>query len=81
MVSSYRADVTAFLRTGQNHLEIRVANTAINTLAGRSLPDYRLLNLRYGARLQAQDMENLQPVPSGISGKVKLIEETTSGGR
>jgi len=71
----YRADLTALLRAGRNHLEIRVANTAINTLAGRSLPDNRLLNLRYGARFQAQDMENLQPVPSGISGPVRLIQE------
>ena len=38
----YRVDVMTLLHTGRNHLEIEVANTAINTLAGRSPPDYRL---------------------------------------
>ena len=74
--SPYRVDVTALLRPGKNHLEIEVANTAINTLAGRSLPDYRLLNLRYGQKFTPQDMENLQPLPSGILGPVRLIPET-----
>lgn len=71
----YRLDVTAFLLTGKNHLEIEVANTAINTLAGRSLPDYRLLNLRYGEKFTPQDMENLKPLPSGILGPVRLVPE------
>lgn len=74
----YRLDVTAFLRTGKNHLEIEVANTAINTLAGRSLPDYRLLNLRYGEKFTPQDMENLKPLPSGILGPVRLVPEVQS---
>lgn len=72
----YRLDVTTLLHTGKNHLEIEVFNTAINTLAGRSLPDYRLLNLRYGQKFAPQDMEHLQPLPSGILGDVKLEEFT-----
>jgi len=71
----YRLDVTAFLHFGKNHLEIEVANTAINTLAGRSLPDYRLLNLRYGQKFTPQDMEHLEPLPSGILGPVMLVPE------
>lgn len=71
----YRLDVTAFLHSGKNHLEIEVANTAINTLAGRLLPDYRLLNLRYGEKFTPQDMENLKPLPSGILGPVRLEPE------
>jgi hypothetical protein len=72
----YRLDVTALLHAGRNHLEIEVANTAINTLAGRSLPDYRLLNLRYGQKFSPQDMEHLEPLPSGILGAVTLVPET-----
>ncbi|WP_251106822.1 glycosyl hydrolase [Alloacidobacterium dinghuense] len=75
----YRVDVTALLHPGKNHLEIDVANTAINTLAGRSLPDYRLLNLRYGQKFSPQDMEHLEPLPSGILGPVRLVPETTVG--
>ena len=52
-----------------------VANTAINELAGQSLPDYKLLNMRYGNRFQPQDMDNLKPLPSGILGKLTLVSE------
>ena len=68
----YQMDVGALLRPGKNRIEVRVANLAINTLAGRTLPDYRLLNSRYGQRFQAQDVENLAPVPAGILGTVTL---------
>lgn len=73
--SPYRIDVTALVHAGKNHLEIEVFNTAINTLAGRSLPDYRLLNLRYGQKFTPQDMENLKPLPSGILGQVRFVPE------
>jgi hypothetical protein len=68
----YVVDVTRFVRPGANHLRIVVANLATNEMAGRALPDYRLLNLRYGARFQPQGFENLKPVPAGILGKVEL---------
>lgn len=74
----YRIDVTAFLRAGRNHLEIEVFNTAINSLAGRSVPDYRLLNLRYGQKFAPQDMEHLEPLPSGILGPLRLVPEEQS---
>jgi len=73
----YELEVTSMLRPGDNALEIRVANTAINALAGQSLPDYRLLWERYGPRFTPQDMENLQPLPSGILGGVRLISRRT----
>jgi len=37
------------------------------------LPDYRLLNDRYGERFHPQDLANLQPVASGILGKLRLV--------
>ena len=70
----YRLEVGALLHAGENRIEVRVANTAINLLAGQALPDYRLLNARYGVRFVPQDTENLQPLPSGILGPVRLLE-------
>jgi hypothetical protein len=69
----YALDVTDLVRAGGNQLRIVVANTAINHLAGRSPPSYKLLNLRYGERFQAQNMDNLQPVPSGLAGPIRLL--------
>jgi len=68
----YTVNVTRFLKAGENSLRIVVGNTAINSLAGRGLPDYRLLDQRYGQRFVPQDMTNLQPLPSGILGDVRL---------
>jgi len=68
----YEAEVTRFLRAGQNTLRIVVGNLAINALAGQPPADYRALNQRYGERFQAQDMDNLQPLPSGLLGPVRL---------
>jgi hypothetical protein len=69
----YRLDVSRFLKSGRNDIRILVGNTALNYMAGRRLPDYRLLNLRYGERFQAQDMDKIQVLPSGLTGQVKLI--------
>lgn len=68
----YSMDVTSFVKAGKNRFRILVGNTAINSLAGRALPDYRLLNDRYGERFTPQGMENLQPLPSGIVGDLRL---------
>lgn len=69
----YNLDVSGFLKAGENRIKIEVANTAMNYMAGRNLPNYRLLNLRYGERFQPQEMEKVMPYPSGITGNVRLI--------
>lgn len=69
----YSLDLTRHLRRGENKLRIVVGNLAINYLAGHRLPDYRLLNLRYGERFQAQDMDKVRPIPSGLLGSVRLV--------
>lgn len=71
----YVLDVTRLLRAGQNKVEVRVANLAINARAGRSEPDYRLLSARYGERFKPQDTALVKPQPSGMLGPVRLIEE------
>jgi len=68
----YTIDVTRFLNAGKNRLRIIVGNTAINSLASRALPTNRLLNERYGERFTPQDMVNLQALPSGILGGLRL---------
>jgi hypothetical protein len=80
----YRVDVTALAHPSRNTIRIEVANLAINHMAGVALPDYRLLNLRYGTRFEPQDMDKVQPVPSGLMGPVRLVASTvrpTSAGR
>jgi hypothetical protein len=73
----YRIDVTDFLKAGENRIRILVGNTAINYMAGRALPDYRLLNLRYGTRFEPQDMDKVQPIPSGLLGPIRLLASPT----
>jgi hypothetical protein len=72
----YALDVSALLRPGANKIRIVVANLALNYMAGRRLPDYRLLNLRYGERFQAQDMDKVQPIASGLLGPVRLVAQS-----
>jgi len=69
----YEIDVTALVRPGPNLIRIEVANLAINHMAGRALPDYKLLNLRYGTRFEPQDMDKVQPVPAGLFGPIRLV--------
>lgn len=68
----FRLDLKPFLKAGRNHLEIRVYNTAINTLAGRPPADYTALRAAYGDRFQPQNMSDLTPLPSGLIGEPTL---------
>jgi hypothetical protein len=70
----YRMDVTEFAHEGVNQIEIHVYNTAINLLAGQPPRDYTALRAKYGRRFDPQDMDNLQPIPSGMFGPVHLEE-------
>jgi hypothetical protein len=72
----YEIDVTSAAHAGENTLELQVFNTAINELAGQPPRDYTALKARYGDRFQMQDMDNLQPVPSGIRGPVQIVYGT-----
>jgi hypothetical protein len=76
----YALDVTPWLRPGANTIRLDVANLAINHMAGRALPDYRLLNLRYGTRFEPQDMDQVQPVPSGLFGPIRLVAAPVPAG-
>ncbi len=66
-------NIGPFLHAGSNELKIVVANTAINELAGCAPKDYRLLWMKYGKRFAPQDMDHLEPLPSGILGPLRLV--------
>ena len=69
----YEVEVTGLLKPGDNTIRVLVYNLAINELAKGPLPDYTALNAKYGERFQPQDMNNLQPLPSGLLGPVSLV--------
>jgi lysophospholipase L1-like esterase len=71
----YRIDITSLLHQGENRIEVTVYNTAVNEMAGQPPRDYTALNARYGKRFDPQDMDHLQPVPSGLMGPIYLLEE------
>jgi hypothetical protein len=69
----YELDISKSAQPGANSLRVVVGNLGINTLAGQKLPDYKLLNIRYGERFQPQDMNDMRPLPSGLIGPVTLV--------
>jgi hypothetical protein len=71
----YQLDILPELHAGANRVRIEVANLAINEMAGHALPNYRLLNLRYGERFVPQGFENFHALPAGILGPVHLIKK------
>jgi len=72
----YGIDVSHFVHRGENKVEVRVYNTAINEMAGQPPRDFKPLIAKYGDRFQMQDMDHLQPIPSGLFGPISLVEES-----
>jgi hypothetical protein len=68
----YDVNVTPLIRAGENTIRIVVGNLAVNAMAGH-LEDYTQLTARYGERFQAQDMDQIAPLPSGLLGPVRLV--------
>jgi hypothetical protein len=69
----YRIDISGALNAGANSIEVQVANTAINRMAGDPPRDFTALYAKYGKRFEMQDIDNLAPLPSGMLGPVKLV--------
>jgi hypothetical protein len=73
---AYYRSTTDSLRAGSNDIRIDVYNTAINQLAeGGRLPDVDAVAERYGQRFRLQDLDTLQPIPSGILTVPRLVAE------
>ncbi len=70
----YRLDVTSYLQSGRNRIEIHVYNTAINAWAAQPPHDYKPLIAKYGDRFQMQDLDKVYPVPSGLLGTIHLVQ-------
>jgi hypothetical protein len=72
----FRIDITDLLGPGTNELRLDVYNTAINALArGGGLPDLKAVVGRYGQRFRLQDLDRLEPLPSGILAVPRLLAE------
>jgi hypothetical protein len=71
----YKLDVSNLLKPGQNHIEIRVYNTALNAWSALPPHDYKPLIEKYGDRFQMQDLDKVQPIPSGILGAIHLVTQ------
>jgi hypothetical protein len=69
----YRLPVAGFLKPGNNHIVIKVYNTAINAWAALPPHDYQPLIAKYGDRFQMQDLDQVKPVPSGLLGTIRLV--------
>ena len=70
----YRINISKFIHSGKNQIDVHVYNTAINLLAGQPSRDYTALRAKYGRRFDPQDMDNLKPIPSGLFGPIHLEE-------
>ena len=68
----YRVDISSLLKPGENSIELRVYNTAINAWSAQAPRDYHSLIEKYGDRFQMQDLDKVRPVSSGILGTIKL---------
>lgn len=73
----YRIDISKYVKSGENKIEVHVYNTAINLLAGQPPRDYTALRAKYGRRFDPQDMDNLKPIPSGLFGPIRLVEQVS----
>ncbi len=72
----YRVDITEYLRAGSNEIRLDVYNTAINALAeGGRVPDVRAVSEQYGQRFRLQDMDVLNPLPSGVTSVPRVVAE------
>jgi hypothetical protein len=71
----YRLDVSSLLKSGQNHIEIHVYNTALNAWSAIPPHDFGPLTAKYGDKFQMQDLDKVQPVSSGLLGPVHLVTE------
>jgi len=71
----YAIDVTGKLKAGENKIRIEVANLAVNYMASIKLPnyDYEGVTRQFGNRFQPQNLNMIQPLPSGLLGPVLLV--------
>ncbi len=72
----YRLECSKFLKAGSNRVEIHVYNTALNAWSALPPHDYKPLIRKYGDRFQMQDLDKVEPISSGILGRIHLVAES-----
>lgn len=73
----WRLRIDGLLHAGNNRIEVRVGNLALNALSDMPAPDDRLLEARYGQRFEAQDRDRIQPQAAGLDGPVTLLRQAS----
>ena len=68
----YCLNLAGLLKAGDNQIEVRVYNTALNAWSALLPHDYKPLIAQYGDRFQMQDLDQVKPLPSGILGPIEL---------
>jgi hypothetical protein len=72
----YRVDITKFVRGGSNDIRVDVYNTAINAMSqGGKIPDVSAVAEQFGQRFRLQDLDVLNPLPSGINVVPRIVAE------
>ncbi len=71
----YAIDTAGKLKAGENKIRIEVANLAVNYMASIKLPNYNYdgVTRQFGNRFQPQNLNAIQPLPSGLLGPVRLV--------
>ncbi|MDP9172324.1 MAG: glycoside hydrolase [Planctomycetota bacterium] len=74
----FTLDVTGTLKTGENDVRIEVGNLALNYMAAHKFPNYDLTAIRqqFGDRFQPQDMQDIQTLPAGLLGPIRIVANT-----
>jgi hypothetical protein len=73
----YRLDISKLLKSGSNHVEIHVYNTALSAWSAQPPHDYKPLIAKYGDRFQMQDLDKVMPISSGLLGQVQLVTQSS----
>ncbi|MFN0169747.1 MAG: glycosyl hydrolase [Bryobacteraceae bacterium] len=78
----YELDVSGLVTAGVNEVRISVTNLLVNRMADTPRPGgtlaerlafHKELNARYGVRFHPEDLRDIEALPSGLLGPVRLI--------
>lgn len=69
----YQLEVTPYLHPGENSLRMVLGNTAVNEMAGSPRPNRTALTAKYGERFVDQGNNLIQPLPSGLTGRIRIV--------
>jgi hypothetical protein len=73
----YSLEISGLLKAGDNSIRIEVANLEVNALAASGFPnyDYQAVTRAFGNRFQPQNVNEIQPMPSGLLGPIAIVSK------